>query len=401
MIGDSLFIPRSNIAAFATSPDIFAVLQDLKTHSLLSRAQFACTEGGLDAVINRYPKGGTPDLVILEHDGPIEELERLAEVSATSTQLIVISRDNDVGRYRRLLDQGGADYLFTPITTELLLGAISRTFARAENRSTGALVTFMGCGGGSGASSVAQNAAVLLSQIPNKRVMLLDFDVFTGTVTLTFDLHPVRGLRDLLRDPKSITAKDIAKLAHDRTGSLQILCSPPVLDLGFSLKADHFIDILDQARSLVDVVVIDMPGSWSILHNKLLAMSEHIQLVAVPTLGSFQVLHNIEELTKKLRVNMPPADIILNRWTAASEKLISVNLFVEAAKGGRVIRVADATDAMMSASAAGQCLAEVHPRHGALDDLSVHLAQLAGQRDVDAPQARRKRLWRLFAGKTA
>lgn len=401
MIDDSLFIPRSNIAAFANSPDILAVLQDLKTHSLLSRAQFVCTEGGLDAVVNRYPKGGTPDLVILEHDGPIEDLERLAEVSAATTQLIVISRDNDIGRYRRLLDQGGADYLFTPITAELLLGAISRTFARAENRSTGALVTFMGCGGGSGASTIAQNAAVLLSQMPNKRVMLLDFDVFTGTVTLTFDLHPVRGLRELLRDPKSISAKEIAKLAQDRTGSLQILCSPPALELGFAIKADHFIDILDQARSLVDVVVIDMPGSWSILHNKLLAMSEHVQLVAVPTLGSFQVLHNIEELSTKLRVNLPPADIILNRWTAASDKLISASLFAEAAKGGRLVRVADATDAMMSASAAAQCLAEVHPRHAALDDLAVHLARLAGQRDAEEPKPRPNLLSRLFAGKTA
>lgn len=401
MIDDSLFIPRSTIAAFATSSDVLAVLAELKSHSLLSRAQYDVTEGGLDAVVNRYPKGGTPDLVILEHDAPIDDLQRLAEVSAATTQLIVISRDNDIGRYRRLLDQGGADYLFTPVTPELLLGAISRTFARAENRTTGTLVTFMGCGGGSGASTVAQNAAVLLSQVPGKRAMLMDFDIFTGTVTLTFDLHPVRGLRDLLRDPKSISAKEIAKLAQDRTGSLQILCSAPTLEPGFAMKADHFIDILDQARSLVDVVVIDMPSSWSMLHNKLLAMSEHVQLVAVPTLGSFQVLHNIEELSAKLRVNLPPADIILNRWTANSEKLISSTLFAEAAKGGRLVRVGEDAEAMVTAAAAAQCMAELRPRPAALDALAAHMARLAGQKETPGPAHRPRLLSRLFAGRKA
>lgn len=401
MIDDSLFIPRSSIAAFATSSDVLSVLTELKTHSLLSRAQYDCVEGGLDAVVNRYPKGGTPDLVILEHDGPIEDLERLAEVSAATTQLIVIARDNDIGRYRRLLDQGGADYLFTPVTPELLLGAISRTFARAENRSMGTLMTFIGCGGGSGGSTVAQNAAVLLSQLPNKRVMLLDFDIFTGTVTLNFDLHPVRGLRDLLRDPKSISAKEIAKLAYDRNANLQILCSPPTLEPGFAMKADHFIDILDQARSLVDIIVIDMPSSWSMLHNKLLAMSEHVQLVAVPTLGSFQVLHNVEDLSAKLRVNLPPADIILNRWTPASDKLISADLFAEAAKGGRLVRVGDASETVVAAAAAAQPLAELRPRPAALDELAAHLARLAGQRETTEPKRRQGLLSRLFGRKPA
>lgn len=401
MTDDSLFIPRSSIAAFATSPDVLAVLQELKSHSLLSRAQYDCSEGGLDAVINRYPKGGTPDLVILEHDAPIDDLERLADVSAATTQLIVISRDNDIGRYRQMLDQGGADYLFTPVSAELLLGAISRAFARAENRKTGTLVTFIGCGGGSGASTIAQASAVLLSQVPNKRVMLLDFDIFAGTVTLTFDLHPVRGMRELLRDPKSISAREISKLAQERTGSLQILCSPPTLEPGFAMKADHFIDILDQARSLVDFVVIDMPSSWSLLHNKLLASSEHIQLVAIPSLGSFQMLHNVEELATKLRINLPPADIVLNRWTSGGEKLISSALFAEAAKGGRLVRVAEAAEAMATAAASAECFAELRPRPVALDELAAHLGRLAGGREAAAPQRHPTLLSRLFAGKKA
>lgn len=375
---DSLFIPRSSIAAFAQTPDVLEVLSTLKAHPLLTRTQYEQIEGGVDAIINKYPSGGTPDLIILQHDGPIEDLERLAEVSAASTQLIIISRDNDIGRYRKLLDQGGADYLFTPVSPELLLASISRTFARAENRQTGTLVTFISCGGGSGGSTVAQNAAVLLSQIPNKRVMLLDFDIYTGSVTLNFDMRPVKGLRDLMRDPKSISAKEIAKLAQQRSGSLQILCSPPTLEPGFALKADHFIDILDHARTLVDFVVIDMPGSWSLLHNKMLAMSERVGLVATPSLNSFQVLRNILDLSTKLRSNMPAQDLILNRWSAVTEKQISATVFAEAMHGGQMLKLPACDEAVVSAGGSARTLAELTPRPAALQELADYCGVIAG-----------------------
>jgi pilus assembly protein CpaE len=393
---DSVFIPRSTIAAFSQTEAVTEVLQQLKAHSLLSRAQYDAFNGSIDTIINKYPAGATPELIILEHDGPIEDLERLAEVSAATTQLIIISHDNDISRYRRLLDQGGADYLFTPVTPELLLGSISRSFARAENRKVGTLVTFFSCGGGSGSSTVAQNAAVILSQLPGKRVMLLDFDIFTGTVTLNFDLHPVRGLRELLRDPKSISAKEIAKLAQERTASLQILCSPPALESGFAMKADHFVDVLDQARSLVDFVVVDMAGGWSLLHSKMLAMSEHAVLVSFADLGSFQVLHAIEDLSTKLRQNLPPADIVLNRWSPEAENLISSKLFAAAAKGGRLVRIKNFGEAAVTAAEDSKVVAEYMPRNPALDEFAAYLAERAGVRKKSEDRPAVPLLRRIF-----
>lgn len=392
----SIFIPRCTIAAFAQSDAVAKALSDLAAHPLLSRAQYDFTRGGLEAVINRYPSGGTPELIILEHDAPIDQLDRLAEVSATSTQLIIISRENDIARYRRLLDRGGADYLYSPVDPALLLASISRAFSRAENRSVASLVTFIGCGGGTGASTLAQGAAVLLAGVPGKRVMLMDFDLFTGSVTLNFDLAPVRGMRDLIRDPKSVTPQEIARLAQERTASLQILCSPPTLDIGFALRADSFIDVLDQARTLADFIVIDMPGGWSALHAKLLTMSELVQLVAVPTLGSFQTLHNIQEMADKLRANLPPADVILNRWTPASETLISTRLFADLARGGRLVRVAEDTEAIAQAAEAAKCIAELTPLPTTLGAFASHIGRLAGQREKPEAPQRKSLLRRLF-----
>ncbi len=396
MISESLFIPRSTIAAFAKSKDVLAVLKALKSHSLLSRVQYSAIEGGIDEITNMYPTGGTPDLLIIEHDASMDELDRLAEVSGSNTQLIVISRDNDISRYRQLLDQGGADYLFTPITPELLLGAISRTFARSENRQVGTLLTVFSCGRGSGGSTIAQNTAALLAQLPDKRAMLLDFDMYTGTATLNFDLNPVRGLRELLRDPKSITPKEISKLTHERSVDLQILCSAPTLEAEVSLSSDHFVDIIDQARTLVDYVVIDMPTGWSLLHSKLLAMSERALLVTMTDLGSYQTLRNVETMAGKLRQSLPPADVILNRWTPASEKLLSAQIFAETAQNGRLVKVGDFGQSAIAAAENVKLVAELEPNHATLGELKSFLSDLAGARTPDVKERGSPLLTRLL-----
>jgi pilus assembly protein CpaE len=396
MISESLFIPRSTIAAFAKSKDVLAVLKALKSHSLLSRVQYSAVEGGIDEITNMYPTGGTPDLLIIEHDASMDELDRLAEVSGSNTQLIVISRDNDISRYRQLLDQGGADYLFTPITPELLLGSISRTFARSENRQVGTLLTVFSCGRGSGGSTIAQNTAALLAQLPDKRAMLLDFDMYTGTATLNFDLNPVRGLRELLRDPKSITPKEISKLTHERSVDLQILCSAPTLEAEVSLSSDHFVDIIDQARTLVDFVVIDMPTGWSLLHSKLLAMSERALLVTMTDLGSYQTLRNVETMAGKLRQSLPPADVILNRWTPASEKLLSAQIFAETAQNGRLVKVGDFGQSAIAAAENVKLVAELEPNHATLGELKSFLSDLAGARTPDVKERGSPLLTRLL-----
>lgn len=398
---ESLFIPRSTIAAFAHSEDVLAVVQALKSHPLLARAQYEAYRGGIDDLVNHYPTGGTPQLLLLEHDGPIADLDRVADISAPHTQLIILSSNNDIGRYRQLLDRGGSDYLFTPITPELLVTSISRAFARAENRKTASMFAFFGCGGGTGASSMARNAAVLLSQVPDKKVMLLDFDLHTGSVATTFGINPVRGVQDLLRDPKSISAQEIARIANERSSSLQILSSVPALEPGFAMKVDHFVDILDQARLLVDYVVIDLPGGWSSLHSRMLAMTEHVGLVAQPDLRSFYLLHKVQQLAAKLREGMPPVDVILNRWTAASEGLISSSVYADVVRGGRMVHVGDFGALAVESDANARTVAETAPAAPALEELARYLESKSGALVVPKARQRAPLLSRLLGKKAS
>jgi len=393
---DSLFIPRRSIAAFASDPDVLGELEGLYNHVLLSRAQYNVFRGGIQEVINRYPVGGTPDLLIVEHNGDIEDLGRLAEVSSEFTQLILISQENDIGRYRKLIDQGGSDYLFTPISRERVLGAISRAFARAENKRTGKLVTFIGCGGGVGNSTMAQSVAVMLSKMENKKVLLCDFDIFTGTVALNFDIAPLRGVRELLKDPKSIRDQEISRITYERSSSLQILCSTPTFDPGMILRADTFIDILDQCRSLADYIIVDMPNGWGLLHNKILAVSERLILVTNPNLSSYQKLQNTLKQVGQLRKERHPLEIVMNRWNKLAEKHFPYDILEEAIQGAKVTKVGECPEHAIAATEKSVALAELTPYPEPLETLNAFATSLAGETDVATEVASKSLLKKLF-----
>lgn len=396
MTDETLFIPRCTIAAFAKSDGVVAELKRLQQHHLLARAQYEVFVGDIDALVNQYPTGGTPELLIIEHDGSIEELDRVADISAAFTQIIVISNNNDVGRYRKLLNRGGSDYLFTPLTQELLLASLSRTFAKTENRPIGALHMFTGCGGGTGASTIAQNAAILLSQVPNKRVLLIDFDIMSGSMSLNFDISPVRGTSELLRDPRSITSQEIARIAHERNSNLQILCSSPTLEPGFQLRSDNFIDILDSARTLADHIVIDMPSGWSTLHTRVLSVAERVTLVTACDLRSFQLMRRIQDLSSKTRQHMSEPDLVLNRWTKKSESIISRKTYQDTLRSGRLIEVGDFQSAAENAAVTGKLVAELTSRPPEMSALVAYLQERTSARPTETATASSSLVKRLF-----
>lgn len=109
-------------------------------------------------------------------------------------------------------------------------------------------------------------------------------------------------------------------------------------------------------------------------------MSERALLTTMADLGSYQTLHNIETAAGKLRQNLPPADVVLNRWTPAAEKLLPSALFADTARGGHLVKVADFGPAAIAAAENAQLVAELDPGHAALADLGDFLADLAGTR---------------------
>ncbi len=140
-------------------------------------------------------------------DRVLDAVQSLADVCEPQLQLVVVGEANDVGLFRALVAMGVADYLFKPLTSELVEGVIwkltSGAVAGPEAR-LGKLVALTGARGGVGSSSLAASLATYLAEKASRRVALVDLDVATGALTLMLGAAPNAGLAEALSQPARI-----------------------------------------------------------------------------------------------------------------------------------------------------------------------------------------------------
>ena len=121
------------------------------------------------------------------------------------TRLIGIGERNDIELYRELVSAGVTDYLVKPVTEKALAAAFKKTeepldptvSVNKEKKDTKKVVV-LGTRGGVGSSTVVVNLSWLFAEIYDMKTSLVDLDLEFGTVALSLDLEPSRGLREAL-----------------------------------------------------------------------------------------------------------------------------------------------------------------------------------------------------------
>jgi pilus assembly protein CpaE len=344
------FIPRCNIAAFCESEAAYKTLSNVFENPIMSRASTELKRGSLDTVMNAYEIGQTPDLIILEFSGFADDLDALAEICSENTFVIIIGNDNDVIHYRRLVAKGVEDYLFHPLTEDIVISSLMRTFAGQRPFNSAKLFTAVGAGGGVGSSTVAQSIAVLLAQDSQTKVLLLDLDLYFGTSTLNFGFTPVKGLRDLLRFSGTLAVNDVELLMSEQRSGLFVLASEPDLTPPETFDIDGLMKILDLASLTVDYVVCDLPSGWGDLQSAVVSRSDKISIVAEPTLLGFR---NAVALKAHLDLNPEPGQnlqLVLNRYISSDKLKLDVKSFQKSYPSDNITVIGDHSDLMMRAN---------------------------------------------------
>lgn len=152
------------------------------------------------------------------------ELQSLIDSLPNSANIVVLGAENDIGRYRQLQKMGITEYLFFPITEELLLQACFKPGMKKIESipKNNLLIPIIGVRGGVGATTFAINAAFTWSLL-SQRVCLLDLDTQVGDIGLNLDIAERAGIQEALTESERIDVTFINNLLVEKKPNLFVI----------------------------------------------------------------------------------------------------------------------------------------------------------------------------------
>lgn len=245
-----------------------------------------------------------------------QENEALRLVSALreispKTAGIVVNGARRLGSVVRAKQAGAWGYLTEPYDLRALaerLG-VERTI-ESETRDAGRLIAFISAQGGAGASTVALNTAIALSERLQGQTLLADYDFHCGAIAFNLKLEPQHTLADALRcdfDNPEWTS------TTTRYEQLDVLVGPRE-------PSDIGPQDLERARSLFTAAagryactVIDLPAPLMRSSAEVLDLADQVYVVCTPEITSLHLAKRLIERIRRLGRPGERVRLLVNR----------------------------------------------------------------------------------------
>lgn len=376
-------LPAMALAAFAATPDTRRALATLAASHPMARVHMTLADGGIEAAIAAFETAPSPQIILLEHDGPREALlsglDALADVCEAGTRVIVIGARNDIALYRDLMRKGVSEYLPAPVTAAQLLACLADLTARPGAVRRGQVHAFIGTGGGAGSSTVALNVAWLVGQSRKSPVSLIDLDLDFGTAGLNLAVDGARGLSDALSAGTRLDGQFLDGLLTRVDDHLRVLPLSEGTDAAEPAPemVDHLIDL---ARDGAAHVILDLPAARSGTARRALVNADHVVVTATPDLAGLRNAKRIVEMLQTLRPGAEAPFVVLNKTGMARRRLeISAKDFAAALGLAPVAAIAFDPRGVTQAANAGKAYVAGGRGSPAAQALRPLVQALAGQ----------------------
>lgn len=192
------------------------------------------------------------------------DVEKLTNVCSPETTIIILGKVNDVSIFRDLMKLNIADYLVKPLNFDILTRALNDAMKRdTQRKRSGKIIGFMGVKGGVGTSTLVTNSAYALANVRQKKVALIDGDIFFGHIPLMLDLRLSHALSDAIENPERIDDIFLEQAMSSYGNHLRILSSEEPLHgepiLSDEQHEENFNTLINTLKSKFHYILLDMP----------------------------------------------------------------------------------------------------------------------------------------------
>jgi pilus assembly protein CpaE len=223
---------------------------------------------------------------------------------------------NDSSAILQSLRAGASEFLYAPFELATQREAIARLRRlvqpeAATQTEAGHVVAMSSAKPGSGASTLATQAAFSLQRMTGQRVLLADFDLTGGTIGFYLKLSHNHSLVDALQHADHMDPSLWNSLTVNY-GGVDILPAPaaPYAD---AIDGNRLRMLIEQARNLYSWVILDLPAIFN--RTSLMAISEceRCFLVSTSELPSLHLTRKALTMLDQLGFPKDRFQVLVNR----------------------------------------------------------------------------------------
>ena len=278
--------------------------------------------GGIRAAVRALKHEASPRVLLVDlsgiEDDPIKALDELATVCSPDIKVIVLGDRADIEFYRLVTRRLGVDeYLRKPLTRDAVSSLIGPYIAGAEpeqerNRG-GRVVAVCGARGGVGATTIAVNLALQISEQTRSHVALLDLHLQGGHAAMMLGVQPSSGLRAALEDPEHVDGLLLDRVAITIGDRMRLIAAEEPLDTDPTPTPAGVSRVIKLLRQRFNIIVVDMPMPPTVAQREAMVLARQALVIMNPDLASLRDAQQTKRMVNSL-IGAGRVMTVLNRY---------------------------------------------------------------------------------------
>jgi pilus assembly protein CpaE len=307
----------------------------------------------------------------------IVQLERLNESVVGQPILALVDPADDPSLMLRAMRAGAAQVVRLPLQPDDLRAAMTRIaiqFGHALNHCR--VISVLGAAEGSGATSISLNLAAEIGRLRHAPCLLAEGAVGFGRLANYLNIAPQSTLLELINDIDHVDVERVRQAITKVDDNLHVITGSHSGIVPADLTADKALRLLNYAKQLTDVVVVDGRYAYEELDVEFVAHSQQVVLVAQPTIPSLYGLKRVLDWLAQ-RECLAQQYVVINRFLPGAKEF-SIRSLEGVLHVPKVFPVASDWASFQAAENAGQTLRNTVPRSHALADITVLARAMLG-----------------------
>jgi pilus assembly protein CpaE len=276
----------------------------------------------------RALRQAVPDLLVVDlEDDPevgVKLIQFLAE-SHAGQRVLGLGPALSPGLLLSAMRAGVSDYLEKPVETAALTQALQRASVQLgrsteSSKKPGQVYSVFGAKGGTGATTLATNLAIVLHRLTGKRTLLVDLDLELGEVAVLLGVRPRFNLADMVQNFHRMDAGLLASFIEQHQSGVHLLSAPFHPERAEVASADEIRKIIQFLKHHYDYVIVDTPKSFSPTTLAAFDQSDLVFLVVALDLPSLRnVQRGLPLLKRVLPRGLDQTRLVVNRYQPDEE----------------------------------------------------------------------------------